>query len=99
MLNDVRLDPLHWSWKQDGACFTQIQTDNDVALEEVMKFIRSNGKSLNKMCNSMLCTCRKYGLICVAACGQCRGEIYENLEEISVKKQCISSTSDFFHVS
>ena len=39
-LNDLRLDPLHWSWKQDGACFTRIQTDNDVAPAEVMKFIR-----------------------------------------------------------
>ena len=45
-LNDVRLDPLHWGWKQDVACFTPIQTDNDVAPAEVMKFIRCNFKSL-----------------------------------------------------
>ena len=30
-LNDVRLDPLNLGWKQDGAYFTPIQTDNDVA--------------------------------------------------------------------
>ena len=35
-LNDVRLDPLHWGWKQDGTCFAPIQTDNDVRAE-VMK--------------------------------------------------------------
>ena len=39
-LNDVRPDLLHWDWKQDGSCFTPIQTDNDVAPAEVMKVIR-----------------------------------------------------------
>ena len=85
-LNDVRLDPLHWGWKQDGVSFTPIQTDYDVAPVEVMEFIRSNCKSLNNMCNSMLCTCKKYGLKCIAASGQCRGEICENSEVIAVKK-------------
>ncbi|KAG1693954.1 A disintegrin and metalloproteinase with thrombospondin motifs adt-1 [Nymphon striatum] len=28
----------------------------------------------------MICTCRRYGLKCVAACGKCRGEICENAE-------------------
>ena len=35
-LNDVRLDPLHWGWKQDATCFTPVQADNDVRAE-VMK--------------------------------------------------------------
>ena len=50
------------------------------------------------MYNSMPYTCKKYGLKCVAACGQCRGEICENSEVIVVKKQFIPSTRDFFHV-
>ncbi|KAG1706174.1 Carcinine transporter [Nymphon striatum] len=32
------------------------------------------------MCKTMICTCRRYGLKCVAACGKCRGEICENAE-------------------
>ena len=48
-LNDVRLDSLYWGWKQDGACFTPIQTDSDVAPVEVIKFIRCNCMSLNNM--------------------------------------------------
>ena len=55
-LNDVLLDPLHWGSKQDESCFTSIQTDNDVSPAEIMKFIRCNCKSLNNICNSMLCT-------------------------------------------
>ena len=97
-LNDVCLDPSRWVWKQDGACFTSIQTDNDVALVKVMKFIRCNCKSLNNMRNSTLCACKKYGLKCVAVCEQCRGAICKNSEVIAVKRQCKSSTRDFFHV-
>ena len=55
-LNDVRLDPLHWGWKQDGVCFTPIQTDNDVASAEMMKFIRCNCKSLT-ICATVCYVC------------------------------------------
>ena len=56
-LKDVRLDLLHWGWKQHGTCFTPIQTDNDVVPVEVMKFIRFNCKSLN--------TCATVCYLCV----------------------------------
>ena len=46
----------------------------------------------------MLCMCKRYGLKCVAACGQYRGETCENSEITAVKKQRISSTRDFSHV-
>ena len=85
-LNNLRLDLLNWGWKQDGACFTPIQTNNDVAPAEVMKFIRCNCKSLSNMCNSMLCKFKRYGLKCVTACGQYRnGEICKNSEVIVFK--------------
>ena len=64
-----------------------------ISVHYSIKFIRRNRKSSNNMCNSILCTCEIYGLKCVAACGQCRGEICENSEVIAVKKQWAS-----FHV-
>ena len=63
-----------------------------ISVHDWITFIRCNRKSSN-MCNSILCTCKIYGLKCVAACGQCRGEICENSEVIAVKKQWAS-----FHV-
>ena len=34
-------------------------------------------------CTSMLCSCRKHGLKCVAACKNCNGEVCENLDMLS----------------
>jgi hypothetical protein len=79
-LNEIHLNPLEWGWKQVGSAFTPVQTDNDIAPSEVLKFIRCNCKSLNNMCSTMLCTCKIYGLKCVVACGKCRREICENSE-------------------
>ena len=55
-------------------------TDSDVAPTELLNFVRCGCKSLNNMCNSMLCSCRRYGVICVSACGKYRGEICDNVE-------------------
>ena len=86
-LNEVIPDPLNLGWKQEGSSFVPVKTDNDVAPAELLKFIRCNCKSLNNMCNSMICTCRRYGLKCVASCGKCRGEICENVEVKKFYKQ------------
>ena len=69
-----------------------------ISVHDWIKFTRCNRKSSNYMCNSILCTCEIYGLKCVTACGQYRGEICENSEVIAIKKQCISSTRASFHV-
>ena len=79
-LNEICPDPLNWGWKQEGSTYAPVMTDNDVAPTELLKFIRCNCKYLNNMCSSMLCTCNRYGLKCVSACGRCRGEICENVE-------------------
>ena len=79
-LNEICPDPLNWGWKQEGYTYVPVMTNNDVAPADLLKFIRCNCKSLSNMCSSMLCTCKRYGLKCVAACGRCRGEICENVE-------------------
>ena len=68
-------NPLQWGWKP-------IQTDENVAPSELLKFIRCSCKSLNNMCSTNQCTCKRYGLKCVAACGKCRGETCENNEKV-----------------
>lgn len=76
-------DPSQWGWKKENEYLTPIQTDDNVAPSDLLKFIRCDCKSLNNMCSSNLCTCKRYGLRCVAACGKCRGEICENGEKVT----------------
>ena len=45
-------------------------TDKRVAPKDLLEVIRCNCKS---GCTSMRCTCRKSGLDCSMACGQCCG--------------------------
>lgn len=76
-------NPLNWGWKEENGKLAPIKTDERVAPPELLKFIRCNCKSINNMCSSNQCTCRRYGLQCVAACGTCRGEICENVEKVN----------------
>ena len=75
-------NPLQWGWKEENGKLTPIQTDENVAPSELLKFIRCNCKSLNNMCSTNQCTCKRYGLKCVAACGKCRGEACESNEKV-----------------
>ena len=75
-------NPLQWEWKKENRKLTPTQTDENVAPSELLKFIRCNCKSLNNMCPTNQCTCKRCGLKCVAACGKCRGEACENNEKV-----------------
>ena len=81
-------NPLDWGWKAEDGKLIPIQTDEPVAPLDLLKFIRCNCKSLNKMCSTNQCTCKQYGLRCVAACGKCRGEVCENIENVSIYYLC-----------
>ena len=77
-LDKTSLGPLEWGWKEENSTYDPVMTDNEVVPPELLDFIRC--KSLNNMCKTMLCSCRRYGLRCVSACGNCREEICENIE-------------------
>ena len=40
-------------------------------------------------CGSKTCTCRKYGMPCLSACGECRGTECTNIETVSMFKLLI----------
>ena len=67
--------PLHWGWKEENGKLTPKQADENIA--------RCNCKSLKNMCFTNQCTCKRYGLKCVPACGKCRGEDCENNEKVT----------------
>ncbi len=55
------------------------------APETLLKFVRCKCKlSSRNPCGTNLCSCRKNGLKCATACGDCRGENCKNAEDINV---------------
>ena len=73
------LNPLLWGWKLDGSKLQPIMTDLEPAPESLLKFVRCKCKlSTTNPCGSNICSCRKHGLKCVTACGDCRGESCTN---------------------
>ena len=78
-LNLRCLNPLDWGWERVGITLHPIKTDMAPAPEFLLKVIRCNCKTKNKNpCAGIKCSCRKNGLHCVAACGDCRGRDCNN---------------------
>ena len=71
------LDPKQWGWKLEGSVFTPILTDLHAAPDSLLKFVRCKCKLLYKnSCSTNICSCRKNGLKCVTACGDCHGDCH-----------------------
>ena len=74
-LNESVLDPSEWGWMEVEALYTPVKTADNMAPEDILKFIHCKCKS---NCISRACSCRKNGLKCVLACTNCRGECENN---------------------
>ncbi|CAH3176218.1 unnamed protein product, partial [Porites lobata] len=59
-----------YGWKVTEGQVLPRMTDLPAALEALLQMIKCNCSS---DCASARCTCRKHGLECSPACGQCRG--------------------------
>ena len=82
-IRDDDLDPQQWGWRLDGSVLIPIMTDLDAAPKSLLKFVRCKCKLTSKNpCGNNLCSCRKNGLKCVSACGDCRGQNCKNSEEV-----------------
>ena len=70
-------DPFGWEWKVYQNLFAPIMTDLEPAPKELLNLVCCNCKTTSQnSCGTNLC--RKNGLTCVAACGDCRGESCNN---------------------
>lgn len=74
-------DPKNWGWKEVQGCLRPHMTDLATAPEELLRVIKCNCKG---DCNSRKCTCRKHGLDCTIACGECKGISCINVSELYV---------------
>ena len=89
-LMNIALHPIEWGWTLRGNNYEPIMTDLDPAPENILKLVRCNCKSIKNLCGTNACTCRRTGISCISACGQCNGkdcnntmrqEIDESVEE------------------
>ena len=96
------INATEWGWKIENNKFLQISTDQQPAPEEILKIIRCSCKSSSKnQCGTNVCTCRKNGLPCVSACGDCHSNECLNAETVVVYNDDVtadnnSDTEDLF---
>jgi hypothetical protein len=68
------IEPTEWGWNYSGDHYTPTTMTLEPAPPELLKVIRCACKSSNpNQCGGNACTCKKHGLVCVSACGQCHG--------------------------
>ena len=73
------LDPCIWGWKLKEGSFRPIRTDNAPAPPSLLKVVKCN--CTTSACAGMKCTCKKHGLECSSACGECRGLSCQNSQK------------------
>ncbi len=79
---DLEFDPERWGWKLDGTRLSSIMTDLAAAPKALLKFVRCKCKlTSTNPCGTNTCSCRKHGLKCITACGDCRGVNCLNAED------------------
>ncbi len=69
------LDPQEWGWSLVGDRLDPITMEIPAAPYHLLNVVCCNCKT---DCNSRRCTCRKMGLDCSVACGECRGTSCSN---------------------
>ena len=62
------LDALKWGWKLEDNQYIPVMTRN-AALDSLLKVVHCN---CSNACATRRCTCGKYGLPCIPACGPCQ---------------------------
>ena len=79
-LSTKSIDPLLWGWSSFDDRFVPIMTDLQPAPDGILNVVRCKCKAgSERSCVTQLCSCRKHGLPCVAACKNCNGEACENI--------------------
>ena len=77
------LEPCDWGWFTNNGKLFPTMTDQEPAPASLLNYIRCNCKLTSKnTCGTNLCSCRRNGLKCVRACGECRGMNCNNVERM-----------------
>ena len=77
-LEEVHYNPVSWGWTLQNGLYHPIFSDQPPAPDDLLKFVRCKCKLTSKNPCSTNCSCKKNGLYCVLACGDCRGDGCQN---------------------
>lgn len=84
-LDEDVLPPVEWGWYDSEKGMQPIKTWKEIAPAEIIKVIKCNCKLSSKNpCGTNLCSCRKNGIKCMPACGNCHGNDCNN-KSVSLK--------------
>jgi len=89
----TNLDPENWGWKLKDAMYVPVATDLKAAPRDILNVISCRCRSstgTRQQCSSTMCSCRKHGLQCVAACLHCNGEDCDNASHPTTVELCDS---------
>ena len=88
---NTQLDPLKWGWKLVDGKLVALLTDLPPAPKELLEIIRCKCKT---GCKTGRCTCKKHGLECTSACGECKGMTCENSQQPDLDDDNDDDTND-----
>ncbi len=74
----MSLDPCDYGWTVGVHGFEPVPTLDPMAPEELLQFTSCNCKG---DCSNRRCSCKKNGVQCIVACGNCRNSFQPNVEE------------------
>ena len=81
ILMSIELNPLDWGWKLSNGHYCPIMMDLNAAPDNILRCIRCNCNiSKKRPCSTNTGSCKKHGLVCVSACGNCNEIDCENCE-------------------
>lgn len=95
LVNSLKYE--EWGWKKDGEHFSPVTISKPVAPDNILKIIKCKCKSSGKnQCGTNLCTCKKNGLPCMSACGECHGETCYNRKTNEYDDEDVINEEDEF---
>lgn len=84
MGRSVNMDPEKWGWDIQGDKLTPVMMDNNPAPDILLKMVHCN---CSAGCNTLRCSCKKYGLECTKACGPCQDGNCENMTNTPILEE------------
>lgn len=94
-LGSTCLNAEEWGWSVVNGLYMPVASDLPPAPDKLLKVIHCKCQMLTgRACSTRVCTCRKHGLPCVAACKNCNGRDCENVDNSPVAVAQNEETED-----
>ena len=87
------MNPVDWGWKLEDNEYVPTMTDKAAAPENLLNMVHCNCKT---SCRTQRCSCRRYGLPCMPACGSCQLENCDNPNNQALDEEESDDETYFF---